>query len=168
VATGDSNGASRNVWRPMAVETMMGRAVGLLMEARRSIVAILDGGESPSFLAAMSETENAARRISRILGLSIEVESAPSDTESWEIAVNRLIPSQARDISDKLCRVSEELTKSFREMRKEELDDDLKAAVRDTIGFLYTDILRPLWFVFPDLAPSEMRERPSDNGADSG
>jgi hypothetical protein len=147
----------------MDAESQFEGAVASFAAARRYIAETLDERESKSFLAAISAAETATQRIAGIVGVSIERAFVHLNAEPWEATVRNLAPSRARDISVQLCKVSEELTHSFRAIGVRQNVDRLKSAARDAIGFLYTDVLRPLWHAFPDLAPSEMGHRPTDD-----
>jgi hypothetical protein len=110
--------------------------------------------------------EHEARSLRSALSLALAAlaggtafENAPILTEhetirdaTWSQTVEQLPPESAELVSRELAAASERLTELFRALGR---DSPEGLRIRDAIGFLYTDVLRPLWRRFGHLAPFE-------------
>jgi hypothetical protein len=74
----------------------------------------------------------------------------------WDSAVASIQDFQAKQLSERLVHVSTQLAECFGQLRRCGRDD-VAVLVRDAMGYLYADLLRPLWVAFPGIEPAEMK-----------
>jgi hypothetical protein len=133
-------------------------ALATFWTALNRVQSSLDDRERASFLAGMASTIVSVERIESDLGRMPSSSPPVVGAEPWDTFVQRLSLEEAERISIEFSNVSQELTEAFRESRAVSDAAIIREPLRDAIGFLYADVLRPLWQVFPDLQPSELRE----------
>lgn len=73
-------------------------------------------------------------------------------TITWEKSIQSLDDAVAGDVSRALVRFSESLTKHYRSVTPRD------RRVSNALAQIYLDVERPLWAVYPALAPMELRE----------
>lgn len=100
---------------------------------------------------ALKDTMEALRVLSPTLAMAFEEGGHANETWAEEIA--NLEPSQAKGVSDALSKFSARVTSLY---MSQELPSSSREALRDAVGFLYADVLRPLWKAYPSLKPVEM------------
>jgi hypothetical protein len=85
-----------------------------------------------------------------------DTETRDSASAAWDGVAGQLASSDATQLSRQLEAVSNHLSSGFTALRQRNREKEA-GCVRDAIGYLYADLLRPLWKAFPELLPDEMR-----------
>jgi hypothetical protein len=109
------------------------------------------------------ESELAALRAAVLQAAEID-DTIDGAREQWARMVTGLPAASAHLISSSLTTLSRCLTQQRRALNPEDLKG--RTRLRDAIGFLYTDVMRPLWEAFPELEPPELKtdRAPSNAG----
>jgi hypothetical protein len=106
----------------------------------------------------ITEREVAALRAAVFQAAELEtIDSHDKDdaSERWVSIVATISLENARLISSALTVLCERVTQQRRNLNRE--DTNARDRLRDAIGFLYTDVMRPLWRAFPELEPPEVK-----------
>jgi hypothetical protein len=108
-----------------------------------------------SFRGAFGKIEECARELEPNLQFW-DAEPVDAASETWNGIAEQLATSDAKELSAQLVAVSNHLTSGFKALRQENRQREA-LCVSDAVGYLYADLLRPLWKAFPELLPDEMK-----------
>jgi hypothetical protein len=133
-----------------AISAVIGELDQLTTWARQELSSEVSG----ALMRALDESIALLRTIAP--GLPSEDPANTSQiADDWASVVANIPVLQANQLSERLVHLSARLAACFRELRNSGRGE-AAVIVRDFMGYLYADILRPLWAAFPHLEPPEM------------
>lgn len=126
-----------------------------LASATKWVEVTFPAEASGAFRRAFDSIERRARTLDPNLEFW-KTEPAEAASENWSGAAGRLSSTDAAQVAKMLVAASNRLTSGFKSLRTKG-QEGAAVNVRDAAGYLYADLLRPLWKAFPELLPDEMR-----------